>query len=48
MKANVRPIPVGFHAVTPYLIVNNAAKAIEFYIHAFGATELSRLTSSMN
>ncbi len=33
----VSAIPIGFHAVTPYLIVENATKAIEFYKHAFGA-----------
>ena len=39
----VKPIPDGYHTVTPYLIVNGAAKAIEFYAAAFGATELFRL-----
>ena len=38
----VQSIPPGYHTVTPYLIVNNAAKAIEFYKKAFGATELMR------
>ena len=41
----VKPIPDGYHTVTPYLIVNGAAKAIEFYAAAFGATELFRLPS---
>lgn len=39
----VKPIPDGYHSVTPYLIVNDAAKAIEFYKRAFGATELFRM-----
>lgn len=39
----VKPIPDGYHSVTPYLIVSNAAKALEFYQRAFGATETMRL-----
>jgi PhnB protein len=38
----VRPIPEGYHSVTPYLIVRGGARAIEFYKKAFGATELMR------
>jgi PhnB protein len=38
----VKPIPKGYHTVTPYLIVNGAAAAIEFYKNAFGAKELMR------
>jgi PhnB protein len=38
----VKPIPEGYHSVTPYLIIRGAAKAIEFYQKAFGATELFR------
>jgi PhnB protein len=38
----VKPIPEGYHTATPYLIVKNAAKAIDFYSRAFGATELMR------
>lgn len=41
--ANVNPIPEGYHSVTPYLIINGAAEAIEFYKKAFGATELFRM-----
>lgn len=33
----------GFHSVTPYLRLKRAAKALEFYQKAFGATELMRL-----
>lgn len=43
MPQAVKPIPDGYHSVTPYLIVNDAAKAIEFYKAAFGATELFRM-----
>jgi len=39
----VTPIPTGYHSVTPYLIVNGAAKAIAFYQQAFNAEELLRL-----
>ena len=39
----VKPKPDGYHTATPYLIVQGAAKAIEFYQQAFGATELLRL-----
>jgi len=39
----VKPIPEGYHTVTPYLTVNDGAKAIEFYKRAFGAQERSRM-----
>jgi PhnB protein len=41
--ASVKPIPDGYHSVTPYLIVAAAADAIEYYKKAFGATELFRM-----
>ncbi len=41
----VKPIPEGYHTVTPYLMIKGAADAIEFYRHAFGAIETFRLTS---
>lgn len=34
-------VPAGFHTVAPYLFVNGAAKAIEFYKRAFGAVDVS-------
>jgi PhnB protein len=40
----VSPIPVGYHSVTPYLIVNGAARALPWYVQAFGARELMRLS----
>ena len=39
----VKPVPEGYHTVTPYLIVKGAAKALEYYQKAFGATEVLRL-----
>lgn len=39
----VKPIPDGYHSVTPYLIVSAAADAIDFYKKAFGAVELMRM-----
>ena len=39
----VRPIPDGYHAVTPYLIVEGAARALDFYKDVFGATEQMRM-----
>jgi PhnB protein len=41
----VKPIPDGYHTVTPYLIVKGAAGAIDFYKKAFGAEELMRFTA---
>ena len=45
MTSSTRPIPEGYHNVTPYLIVSDAAGAIEFYKTAFGATELMRMAA---
>ncbi|MBI4662116.1 MAG: VOC family protein [Verrucomicrobia bacterium] len=42
MPTKAKPIPDGYQTATPYLIVKGAAKAIEFYKRAFGATELMR------
>ena len=36
----VKPIPDGYHSVTPYLVVQGAAKLIEFLKKAFGAEEV--------
>ncbi len=43
MASTVNPIPEGYHSVTPYLIIKNAADAIDFYKSAFGAIELFRM-----
>ncbi len=40
--SDVSPIPQGFHAVTPYLVIKNAGAAMDFYQKAFGAEELHR------
>src|SRR5476651_2455877 len=37
------PIPEGYHTVTPYLVVANAAALIEFAQKAFNATEVHRI-----
>lgn len=43
MAASVKPIPQGYHTVTPYLTVSDAARAIDFYRRAFGAKETVRM-----
>lgn len=40
MAGTIKPIPDGYHAVTPYLTVRDAARAVDFYKEAFGAEEL--------
>jgi PhnB protein len=40
----VQPVPEGYHTVTPYLAVDNAAEAIDFYRRAFGAKERVRMS----
>jgi PhnB protein len=39
----VKPIPEGYHSITPYLTVRGADRAIDFYRRAFGAKEIFRL-----
>jgi PhnB protein len=39
----VKPIPEGYHSVTPYLALDDASTAIEFYKKAFGAKERARM-----
>ena len=41
----VSPVPAGYHTATPYLVVHDAAGALDFYKRAFGATELFRLAA---
>ncbi|HLL13595.1 MAG TPA: VOC family protein [Pyrinomonadaceae bacterium] len=43
MASNTKFIPEGYHTVTPYLYVGDAAHAIEFYQQVFGAKELFRM-----
>ncbi len=43
MSNQVKAIPEGYHSITPYLIVDDAHEAIEFYKKAFNAKELFRM-----
>jgi PhnB protein len=43
MATAAKPIPEGYHTITPYLIVRDAGEAIAFYQEAFGAIERFRL-----
>lgn len=46
MATSTKPIPDAYRAATPYLIVDDASGAIEFYTKAFNATERVRLADS--
>ena len=43
MAGQVKPVPSGYHTVTPYLTLSDASSAIDFYKKAFGATERFRM-----
>ncbi|WP_144638349.1 VOC family protein [Bordetella genomosp. 13] len=43
MSAPVKPIPDGMHSLTPHLVCEGAAAAIDFYVKAFNAVEMARL-----
>jgi PhnB protein len=43
MSKAVRPIPEGYHSLTPGITCKNAASALDFYKKAFGATEIMRM-----
>ena len=45
MAKSVKPIPDGYHSVTPYLIIGKgrAGEAIDFYARAFNAKEVMRM-----
>jgi PhnB protein len=43
MTNKVRPIPEGYHTVTPFVIVKGAARLIDFMRDAFGAKEMGRV-----
>ena len=45
MAGKVKPVPDGYHTVTPSIVVRDPAKAIEFYKRAFGAEELGRMNT---
>ena len=42
-RKKVKPVPAGYHAVTPYLSIRGASEAIDFYKKALGAKELMRM-----
>jgi PhnB protein len=42
-KGQVKTVPKGYHTATPYLIVDGAASAMDFYKRVFGATERMRM-----
>ncbi len=46
MAQSPKPIPEGFHSITPNLVCRDAAAAIEFYKKVFGATETTRMAGS--
>jgi PhnB protein len=43
MASSAQAVPEGYHSVTPYLAVDDGARAIAFYKAAFGATEVMRM-----
>ena len=43
MAGKVKPIPEGYHTLTPYLVVENGARVVEFLEKAFGATVANRM-----
>jgi PhnB protein len=45
MPSKVQPIPKGYHSVTPYLVVEDAVRAVDFYQRAFGAKEIMRMAT---
>jgi PhnB protein len=45
MSAKVRPIPEGYHSITPALTCRDAARAIDFYKEALGAKETVRMAA---
>ena len=46
--SSVKPIPEGFHTVTPSVVIKDAAKAIEFYKKAFGAEVVMQISGPNN
>ncbi len=42
-RGKVKPVPEGYHSATPYLIVDGAARALDFYKRVFGAQERMRM-----
>jgi len=48
MAGKVNPIPQNYHRVTPYLVVDGAAEAIDYYTRVFGAVEMMRMPAPGN
>lgn len=46
MTEKTKGVPEGFHTATPYLIIKDAASAMDFYKKAFGAVELERIADA--
>jgi PhnB protein len=44
MSSNVKAVPDGYPTATPYLVIREASRAIDFYKKAFGAREISRMS----
>jgi PhnB protein len=44
----VKAKPVGYHSITPYLVVDDAARLIDFLVQAFGAEEVERFAAPGN
>ena len=44
----VKAIPDGYHSITPYLVMDGAARAIDFYKRAFGAQEIMRMPAPID
>jgi PhnB protein len=42
-RSSVKSVPEGLHAITPHIVVRDAAQAAEWYKQAFGARERSRV-----
>jgi PhnB protein len=42
-SSKVKPVPDGYRSVTPYMIIDGAASALEFYARVFGAKERMRM-----
>src|SRR4051812_5400661 len=43
MAGKAKPVPAGYHTITPYISVKGAAQALDFYKQAFGAEEIMRM-----
>ncbi|HKV03842.1 MAG TPA: VOC family protein [Candidatus Acidoferrales bacterium] len=45
MTSKVKAVPEGYHTATPYLALQDTARAIDFYKQVFGAKELMRMNA---